>query len=438
MKVNQVVPLGFGVVFGLMAITTVTTQQGVNNFTEASKIVARTYKVEAQLKALEKSLVDAETGQRGFLYTEDSDFLEPYNQTKNQLDALLSTLKDDLKNNSEQLERLKDVETLIAEKFQELNETISLKQAGKVKEARAVVLSKKGKQIMDQIRERLAEMIQIEEQLLGERQNQVLQVQKTSLLLAWGSTAFAIVCGSMISWIISRVIMKPINDAALAIASSATEIACTVEEQERIASEQASFVTQTTTTMEELNASAAQAAQQAEAATAAARQVAHLVVCLSDQTRQIGSITHAVGELASQTNMLALNAAVEAVRAGHNGKGFSVVAGEIRRLAEQSKKSAQNITTLINEIQKLTDSQGIVAEEIRKFESIVPAVNHIVISSQQISLTAKQQAVAIQQVVAAMSAIKAGATQTASGISQTKIGTQKLNEAAQHLKSLGV
>lgn len=249
----------------------------------------------------------------------------------------------------------------------------------------------------------------------------------------------AIIIGSIVCWIVSRVIMKPIGEATNGIASSATEIASTVEEQERIASEQASFVNQTTATMQELNASATQAAEQAEAATTAARQVSHLVLSLSEQSRQISTITTAVGELASLTNMLALNAAVEAVRAGHNGKGFSVVASEIRRLADQSKKSAESITVLVRNMQKLTDDKGgISLGEVTRFDSIVPAVNHIVMSSQQISLTAKQQAIAIQQVVTAMNSINKGATEMATGISQTKVGVQRLNEAAQNLKSLGV
>lgn len=238
--------------------------------------------------------------------------------------------------------------------------------------------------------------------------------------------------------VLSKTLIQSISSIINLISSSATQIAASVEQHERIASEQASSVSETTSTMDELNASSRQAAEQAEAAAEAARQVAQQMIHLSEQTRQIGSITTTVSELASQTNMLALNAAVEAVRAGDSGKGFGVVASEIRRLAEESKKSAQNISNLIADIQMLTDSTVRRGDDQTRFENIVVAVNNIVINSQQISLTAKQQAIAIRQVVAAMSAINVGAQETASGISQTKIGTQKLKEAAQNLKALGV
>lgn len=319
-----------------------------------------------------------------------------------------------------------------------MQRTILLKQLGKEPELKKIVLAKTGKQLMDKIRLKIAEMILVESKLLSERQKVETQIQQTATVVSWGGTTIAIVFGLCISWTISRIIMRPINEAVLAISSSAHEIAIALEEQERIVADQANFVNQTSSTMAELNASAFQAAQQAEASNISARNVAQLVMRLSEQTRKIGSITETVTDLASQTNMLALNAAVEAVHAGDKGKGFSIVAAEIRRLADESKKSAKNINTLIIDIQKLTDSAVTISGETKNLESIVVAVNNIVLNSQQISLTAKQQALAIQEVVSAMNAINAGAAETASGINQTKIGTQELSLAALRLKTLGV
>ena len=187
---------------------------------------------------------------------------------------------------------------------------------------------------------------------------------------------------------------------------------------------------------------------------------------LSEQTNQIGNITRLVTDIANQTNMLSLNAAVEAARAGENGKGFAVVASEIRKLADQSKKSAEKIHTLISDIQNAISVTVMVTEEGKKnaeagiklsqetasaFSSMTQAINDVVLKnqeisltsindvaaiSQQISLTSKQQAVAIQQVVEAMNNINQGATQTASGLVQTKIGSQQLNKTALELKAL--
>ena len=266
----------------------------------------------------------------------------------------------------------------------------------------------------------------------------------------------------------SRVIAKPlsgrISHVINTLASSSTEIAVAVEQQERTAAQQAASVSQTTVTMDELGVSAVQSASQAESAATGARQmltlvdgngsadlaagsgaslrekveqIAEHILRLSEQTNQIGNISDLVRDLANQTNMLALNAAVEAARAGEHGKGFTVVAAEIRKLADQSRKSTERINALVSDIQNTTNATVMVTDEGTKtVDMIVSAINHITMNSQQISLTAKQQAIAIQQVIDAMNALNQGATQTASSISQTKVETQRLNETALSLKAV--
>lgn len=91
--------------------------------------------------------------------------------------------------------------------------------------------------------------------------------------------------------------------------------------------------------------------------------IAELILELSEHTQQIGDIVGIVEDITEQTNMLALNAAVEAARAGENGKGFSVVAGEIRKLADESKQATAKINSLIKEIQQVTNSTVMATEE---------------------------------------------------------------------------
>lgn len=91
--------------------------------------------------------------------------------------------------------------------------------------------------------------------------------------------------------------------------------------------------------------------------------IAELILELSEHTQQIGDIIGIVEDIAEQTNMLALNAAVEAARAGENGKGFSVVAGEIRKLADESKQATTKISSLIKDIQQATNSTVMATEE---------------------------------------------------------------------------
>ena len=91
--------------------------------------------------------------------------------------------------------------------------------------------------------------------------------------------------------------------------------------------------------------------------------VAELTLDLSNTLQQIKNNLAVVEDISEQTNMLALNAAVEAARAGEHGKGFAVVAGEIRKLADESKQATNKISSLINEVQNVTNSTVMATEE---------------------------------------------------------------------------
>ncbi len=91
--------------------------------------------------------------------------------------------------------------------------------------------------------------------------------------------------------------------------------------------------------------------------------IAELIIELTDYIKQIGATVNIVENISEQTNMLALNAAVEAARAGEYGKGFSVVAGEIRKLADESKQATNKITTLVSEIEQTTSSTIMATED---------------------------------------------------------------------------
>jgi methyl-accepting chemotaxis protein len=283
----------------------------------------------------------------------------------------------------------------------------------------------------------------------------------------------------IVLWRISRRMTQELQSSVGVVASSSAQIAASVEEQERTISQQSSAVNQTTATMEELGASSLQSAHQAEASAEGAQQalslvqsaskamqqaksemgslkekvtaIAEQIMQLGEQTGQIAGISELVSDISTQTNMLALKAAVEAVRVGEQGKGFGVVAAEIRKLSDQTKKSAERINALVSEIQASMNSAVMVTDEGTKtaiggmhlvqntanaFSGVTDAINSVFVNNQQILLSAKQQAVAVQQVVAAMNSINVGAQETASVISQVKSSTGLLSETAGNLKVL--
>ncbi|HEY9728228.1 MAG TPA: methyl-accepting chemotaxis protein, partial [Chroococcales cyanobacterium] len=440
------------------------------------------FEVKELLRVVEKDLVDAETGQRGYLLTGVDRYLEPYEGGRKNLQAHTESLKKLIIDPNQRI-RMQKVEQVSQQKLAELAETIAFKKAGKDKEALSLVLTDKGKKIMDNVRTQLAEMAQEQDRILDQRQKATDQVQQLSSIVGWGGLVICIGSGLFVSYYvanyITRLIVRPITDAAKAVASSSAGITNTVEQQERTVLEQTSSVTETTSTIEELGVFTLQSAEQADNAAGGAKQalvlaeggtqtvgqtiegilglkdqvtaIANQIIRLSEQTAQISTVSDLVADLANQTNMLALNAGVEAARAGEHGKGFAVVAGEIRKLADQSKKSADRIHSLVNEVQAAINSTVMVTDEGTKkatvgielaqetgmvFASIADSVNQVFINSQQIAQNSKRQAVAVQQVVAAMNVINLGAKETVAGITQVKDATTNLNKTAENLEAV--
>jgi hypothetical protein len=274
-------------------------------------------------------------------------------------------------------------------------------------------------------------------------------------------------------------ITKYIQRAISTITNSANEIVDTVQSQEITVNEQANSAISTTDTINELESISTQTAAQASASATGARQalslaeegtqsvqktlqgmsglrmsvdeIAAQIVNLGEQTGQITNVSDLVADLAKQTNMLALKAAVEAARVGEQGKGFGVVAGEIRKLAEESKKSAQKINNLATDIQiainrtvMVTDrgtktvTEGIQLAEntAATFVGVTDAINNMFLNSQQISSSAKQQATAIQQVLGAMTIISQGSQESAVGMHKVKTSTRELNQIADELQAV--
>lgn len=333
--------------------------------------------------------------------------------------------------------------------------------------------------VQDAIEDNIAKLHLSKQNFAKSSYEDSLKVKNRSWIIMIVISAVSIVMLLGISFLMTGSITSSINSAVNTISATSTEIASTVEQHERTATEQAASVSETTSTIDELGASSRQSTEQADAVAAMAKQamstteegvkmarqasdgmanmkdkvesIGGQILHLSEQTGQIGKIATMVTDIAGQINMLALNAAVEAVRAGEQGKGFAVIAQEVRKLADQGKKSAEQANTIVSDIQKATNSAVMVTEEGTKtvsevagiaqkageaFASISGVATTVYENAQQVSLNSRQQAAAIKQVTDAMNSVSAGAKETAAGITQTKIGIQRLSEAAQNLKKM--
>lgn len=139
----------------------------------------------------------------------------------------------------------------------------------------------------------------------------------------------------------------------------------------------------------------------------------NMIKSLYESSKEVSSILDVITEISDQTNLLALNAAIEAARAGEHGKGFAVVADEVRKLAEQSQESVKKIYEIVQGIQddtansvqimaRVTDNvlEGVQVsnEAIEKFKLILQSTKEVPVQMEEVSATAQQMSAAIQEI----------------------------------------
>jgi methyl-accepting chemotaxis protein len=178
-------------------------------------------------------------------------------------------------------------------------------------------------------------------------------------------------------------------------------------------------------------------------------QIAENIVRLSEQSQAIGEINGAINDIAEQSNLLAVNAAIEAARSGEEGKGFTVVAEEIRNLADQSKQATVKVQKILFDIQKSMNASVMAAEQgTKSVEAGIIQTNlsgQVIISlaesaveasesAMQTAASGQQQMVGMDQVTSAMESIKQASAMNLTAVRQAEDAVRMLHEIGIKLK----
>ncbi|MGD1046615.1 MAG: methyl-accepting chemotaxis protein [Bacteroidota bacterium] len=283
------------------------------------------------------------------------------------------------------------------------------------------------------------------DRFVGSIRDTLLQVSETAASVASASAEISssteqMAAGSQEQTSQSEEIARAVEQMAKTIAvnsENAGETAHTAEQAKAAAEQGGKVVTDTVTEMKQI--------------ANVVRESAGTIQNLGKSSDQIGEIIGVIEHIADQTNLLALNAAIEAARAGEQGRGFAVVADEVRKLAEQTTKATKQIAGMIQQIQ--SDSHGAVSSMANATKQVDAGIvladragaslQEIVQTSQkvtdmvsQIAVANEEQSSTSEQISKNMEAIATVTQQTASGTQQIARAAEDLNRLTEALQQL--
>ena len=477
------------------------------------------HRVRTLLNTLERDLLQAESAERGYIYTGDEGRLDEYNVVRT-ISGQMDKLQQEVSDNRDQVDRMADLRESVDAKMAFMARCISLKSNVHEMELRDLMATNEGVELAREIHNKVAEMYGVEASLLEIRRDAVSHSQNgLNILLVFGLGVELLVGFSILAFLGRR--LAPLGPAAAlaerigggdltadplevrvldevgrvssnlnrmlenlrantsqnqihadVVNEAAARMAASTKEQAAALQQQSTALQQTSVTLEELSQSAEQisdrsrevASRAEDTALAAAaglesvrksarstaelveqvRVVAERINSMNEKTDAIRSIVLSVNDIAERSNVLALNAAILAAAAGSEGKGFTVVANEMKSLADQCKEATVQVRDLLGEVERGIQASVVLIEEAGRRGSAGSAfTDEASVFIHQLNSQVHDGSLAFAQIVAATGQQKLAFEQVAEALvsirqasQQSTVTTQRMEETTRELHRL--